>query len=329
MSTGTTQPAVHFNVYGLTIRFRSTEDEHYRLLTEDYGIFSCEPLDGWDLDFRVERRPLPTARGGTIVGSLGDHVDIDGSTVSLVGPRVHEDTAYVAELRGYFTASILRMLVARQCFQQVHASVVDGPGGSVVFAGAKKSGKTSLALLSVATGRTYKSNDISFLRRSEYSGAIEAFGLPQAFTVGLGAQDWFARHLPHTGLTATQDRMDAEALYQLEIGEKLQLTRRDIQGFASVDATPTRLAAIVFPEPNMYRDTARIRRLSSDEAAIRLAMLAEHQLRWGLPPLISAEAYLLQMRAVIAQATEQAETFQLQWCPDHSSNLKVLEREVF
>jgi hypothetical protein len=299
------------------------------MLATDYRIFECEPQATHDIEFRVECRPLPAPLATTIIGGLGDHMNAGDGTVSLVGPRVDEDIAYVVELRGYFTASILRKLVERQCFQQVHASVVDSDIGSVAFAGAKKSGKTSLALLSIATGRTYKSNDISFLRKSTDTGYVEASGLPQALTVGLGAQDWFARNVPRIGLSTTQDRMQPSDLYLLEIGEKIQLTRDDIAKFAAVDATPTRLGAIVFPEPNMQRDTARIRRITADEAAIRLAMLAEHHLRWGLQPLISADTYFEQMKLVIEQATAQAETFHMQWCPDHFSNLQVLEREVF
>lgn len=331
MDVGSTEAPryLHLDVYGVAVRFSSTEPHHYTQLGEDYDIFGCEPQPTYDIDFAVERCPHPHTGSTTIIGSLGDHIDVDGATVRLRGPRVGESSAYPVELRGYFTASILRQLVERERIQQVHASVVDSAAGAVVFAGAKKSGKTSLALLSVATGRAYKSNDISFLRVSKQTGAVEAFGLPQAFTVGLGAQDWFARNLPHVGLTVTQAALRASDLYLLEVGEKIELKRQDIAKFARVDATPTRLGAVVFPEPNMQIDKARIRRLSDHEAGIRLAMLAEHHLRWGLPPLITVDRYLEQLTTVITTALAQAPCFQMQWCADHNSNLEVLEREVF
>lgn len=330
MTFGAEQSALYFDVYGATVRFSSTERHHYTALLADYEPFrSPSPIAPVDIDFVVERRALGQPGPHTVVASLGDHLESADGTVRLSGPRVGEDSAYVTELRGYFTAGILRLLVQRQHIQQVHASVIDSPVGSVVFAGPKKSGKTSLALLTVATGRTYKSNDISFLRVAEGSGQVEAFGLPQSFTVGLGAQDWFARNLPHVGLRTRQEGMAATDLYLLEIGEKRHLTRQDIEQFAKVDATPTRLGAVVFPEPNMHRGGARIRKVSADEAAMRLAMLAEIHLRWGLPPTIDAAHYFDQMKEVITRAVEQADCYHLQWCSDHSDNLALLDRTVF
>jgi hypothetical protein len=320
---------IYFDVFGVTARFMSTEPTHHLALMADYAPFQVERLDTCDVELRVILGQLPPATPETIIGSLGDHLDVRADTLTLIGPRVGDSDAYVTELRPYFTGSILRLLVARQRVQQIHASVVGTPHGAVVFAGPKKSGKTSLALLSVATGRAYKSNDISFLRLSEDGKHVDAFGLPQSLTVGLGAQDWFARHLPDLGMGATQDGMTASDLYFLEIGEKKNISRAEVESFAAVEARPSPLSAIVFPEPNMNRALPRIRELSKDEAAMRLSMLAEVHLRWGLPPMIDRRRFFDTLTTVITQATTQARCFHLQWCHDHNENLRLLEAEVF
>jgi hypothetical protein len=322
-----------FEIYGVRIRFTSTVAEHYVRLAEDYGLYFVDD-DGRsaDLSYDVilgdgQRCDVPDV-DRTIVGPLGDEILLrTNGSVLLTGPTLEDPRAYTLEVRAYLTASVLRQLVRARTAQQFHASAVHGSRGAVLYAGAKKMGKTSMALLSALGGAQYMSNDITLL---DVAQDVRVFGMPQALSVGLGAVKWFAERYPGIGLDASQIAADLDdvGLYNLEIGEKPRLERQTLERMAAVRREPSRLAAIVFPEPYLSLSRPRIRRLDRDEAITRLAMLAEAFLKWQWPVALSADDYLDRVREVMDAGVSQAECWHFQWCPDHELNLSMLTERV-
>ncbi|WP_416955687.1 hypothetical protein [Streptomyces sp. Agncl-13] len=326
------------SVHGVAVRFGSAVADHFARLTLDYEPFfvpaaTREPVSSdadpltFAVDFEDPGEKRPTDK--LIAGSLGDTVVLaeDGS-VRVFGPAIDDQRAYKEEIRAYLTATVLRRLVTTRGAQQFHASAVEGGRGAVLFAGAKKMGKTSMALLSTLGGASYMSNDITLLSLADQ---VAVLGLPQPLTVGLGAVNWFATRRPESGLD--RSRIDGgltdHQLYNLEIDDKQELTRSAIVRLGcGVKDGPAPLSSIVFPEPNLSLDRPRIRLLARDEAMTRLAMLAEAFLKWEWPVALGADAYFDRMREVVSAAVEQADCYHFQWCPDHDRNLDLLRGTV-
>jgi hypothetical protein len=331
-----------FEIHGVRVRFTSTVAHHLDRLAEDYGLYFVDPNDDglstlhYDVVSTEGSASAEVDRPGDSVidGPLGDRIVVSASgDVRLHGPAVGDPRAYIQEVRAYLTAAVLTRLVRQRTANQFHASAVHGSRGGVLFAGAKKMGKTSMALLSCLGGAAYMSNDITLLDLAEpgtEGPAVQVMGMPQALSVGLGAVKWFAGRHPSIDLDTSMiaDDLDGEALYNLELGEKPKLERAALAELASVRSAPAPLSAIVFPEPNLTLTRPRIRRLSADEALTRLAMLAEAFLKWEWPLALSGEDYLARSAQVTRAAVKQADCWHLQWCPDHDLNLALLRQHA-
>ncbi|MEU0386905.1 hypothetical protein [Streptomyces chartreusis] len=225
------------SVHGVAVRFGSPVADHFARLKVDYEPFFAPAVtqgsvtsDSDAVTFAVDFEDPGTKRptDKLIAGPLGDTIAIaeDGS-VRVFGPAIGDKRAYQQEIRAYLTATVLRRLVTTRPAQQFHASAVEGGRGAVLFAGAKKMGKTSMALLSTLGGASYMSNDITLLSVADQ---VDVLGMPQPLTVGLGAVNWFAAQRPESGLDRSRidDGLNDHQLYNLEIGDKQELTRSAI-----------------------------------------------------------------------------------------------------
>ncbi|MEW2592236.1 hypothetical protein AB0893_17665 [Micromonospora aurantiaca] len=324
------------SVHGVSMVFTSPVAEHHRRLREDYGLFFLsDSTDPDTIDFTVgytvDQRVTGPAQM-SFLGVLGDTVTVyaDGS-VSVTGPAIDHEKAYESEVRAYFTAAVLREVTRRRTANLFHASAVAGERGAVVFAGAKKVGKSSFAMLCALAGANYISNDMTVLSLPESpdEGDVVVLGLPQPITLAPGAIDWFGRRHPTVGLDAGDigSTMDATSLYTLEIGAKSRVTLDLLERYTTVRPEPTRLGTLIFPEPILTLDRPRARLLDRDEALIRLSMLAETFLKWHWPVAHSAEEYLKRLANIMLTTVDAAPAWHLQWCPDHDLNYELI-REI-
>lgn len=323
--------------HGVTVDFRSGVPDHLEHLAVDYGFFlttrSCAPKIRFDVV--VGDQNLGSPSGIVIDGALGDRIVLRAPDhVVVEGPFVADERAYRSEVRAYLTATILSHVVRSRHALQVHGSAVLTNRGGVLFAGAKKMGKTSLALLALVEGARYIANDTCFIETAE-GAAVDAgdiatvFGLPQSLSVNVGTATWFARARPVIGLASGVDHAaDLRQLYNVELHQKEEIEPAIIDRISGVHTEPARLRNIVFPEPNFHLDQPRIRQIGTDEAGIRLAMLAESFTKWAWPVPMSAGEHLDRVREVVGVAVEEATCWHLQWTSDHDRNYELLSGSV-
>jgi hypothetical protein len=328
MHTSIRQP---LRVHGLALVFSSPVPDHHRRLVEDYGpFFTSGDPDASAIEFTVDdgEAAAPSRPADiSFLGALGDTVTVraDGS-VHIRGSAIAHEKAYEAEVRAYFTATVLRELTRRRTANLFHASAVLGPRGVVAFAGAKKAGKSTLAMLCAIAGASYVSNDMTVLSLSDEAGPVSVLGLPQPITLAPGALHWFARQRPGIGLgsPAVDDTLDPTSLYTLELGDKSRVTRDLLSGYTNLRSEAAPLGVLVFPEANLTMDRPRSRLLDRDEAFVRLSMLAETFLKWHWPVAFSAEEYLERIGRIMLTAVDSVPAWHLQWCPDHDLNYDMV-----
>lgn len=323
-------------VHGLHLLFSSPVPEHHVLLREDYGLFFVDAEPGPEaLTFEVVFDDADSTSdcdpaAVSFQGTLGDVITVDPkSGVRVAGKRIADSKAYQSEVRAYFTALVLRELTRQRTANLFHASAVAGARGAVVFAGAKKMGKSSLAMLCSLAGAKYVSNDMTLLALGGLAGdaPVLALGLPQPITLAPGAVDWFARRRPAVGLETgrLEDGLDHASRFTLETGEKSRIKRSVLAEHTSIAADSVPLGTLIFPEPNLELAKPRARRLDRNEAALRLSMLAETFLKWNWPVTVSAEDYLERVGSIILKAVDSAPAWHIQWCHDHDLNYELIE----
>lgn len=322
------------NVHGVALLFESEFPQHLERLREDYGGFFVEDAATDPLLFVVATQP-PTIDVGApraqFDGVLGDHFTVGERGVLLHGPQAGSPPAYEAEVRAYFTATVLNGLVTQRGGNLFHSSSVVGSHGAVMLAGAKKMGKSSLAMLCSLDGAEYMSNDMSVLT-TQHDAGLSVMGLPQPISLAPGAMDWFSRRRAMAGIggasTTLDESLDAMSRYVLEVGDKSRIGRPLLSQFTTVRHTAAPLGALVFPEPGLTLAEPRARLLHRDEAAARLAMLAETFLKWSWPVPLSAEQLLDRSRSLILSAVDSVPSYHLQWCADHDRNIDLLRELV-
>lgn len=305
-----------FAIHGVTVRLRCDISMHRDRLLSDFKPFATGSSRRPDITVDVcERDQGKDVTPPTATGPMGSRIAWNASgDLSIVGPYLMSDAAYLHEVRSYFAAAVLQRLVSTREVQQVHASGVVGRHGAVLFAGDRGAGKTSLALAATLAGAKYLSNDIVLLERTD--SVVSVLGLPQSLTLGPGGASWFAAHFPELPLPPSPPGF--------ELPDKVRLGC----GVLDLDPGPAPLSAIVFPERMDVLESPRARRLSTGEALVRLMSVTEAITKWQLPPALLGEAYAERLRTVCASAAEQAESWHLQWSHDHHQNVALLQTHV-
>lgn len=312
-------------VHGLPIVFSSPEPVHHARLAEDYGGFFVDSEPPGELMTYTVDVSGPATGGVAFDGSLGDEVVVSSAGVGVFGPNIADPKAYEAEVRAYFTAMVLSELTRRRTGNLFHSSAVRGERGAVVFGGAKKMGKSTMAMLCSLNGAQYVSQDMTMLAVA--GDAVTVMGLPQPITLAPGARSWFARRHPGSGVDTqgVDQELDAASLYILEVGDKHRFTRERLERYTSVCHEESALGSLVFPEPNLTLSKPRARLLDRAEATARLAMLAETFLKWHWPTPLGAEEYLDRVRLLVLSAVDSVPAWHFQWCPDHDLNYELLK----
>jgi hypothetical protein len=310
-------PACDFAIHGVTVRVRCGVSSHRDRLLGDFAPFVTDLAVTPDITVEIYDRDPPADDDlpSSATGPLGNTIAWDASgRLSICGPHLASDAAYLHEVRSYFAAAVLQRLVKSREVQQVHSSGVVGRRGAVLFAGDRGAGKTSLALASTLAGASYLSNDIALLERRR--AVVRVLGLPQSLTLGPGGARWFATHFPELPLPPSP------------VGRELPDKVRLECGALALDPGPATLSAIVFPERMDVLASPRAQRLSADEAFVRLISVTEAITKWQQPPALLGNAYIERLRNVCRAATEQADAWHLQWSHDHHQNVALLQRLV-
>lgn len=189
--------AVLLDVHGITISVRCATQAQRELLLRDYGPFEVADLRGATARLEVvvaEHAQGPTDPDTiTVDGLLGDRIHLTDDAIVVTGPQASTDSAYFREIRSYLTATLISIVQRDLGGLDLHSSCVRPPGGgAVLFTGAKKAGKSSMALAMVDHGWTYLANEMTMLWRD--GAEVVVATLPQAVAIAPGAQAWFANH---------------------------------------------------------------------------------------------------------------------------------------
>jgi hypothetical protein len=290
---------------------------HRERLLEDFAPFVAQIKGPPEITIDIGESPRDQSGPSlwAVSGPLGDAITCDATgRISISGPRIASDAAYLPEVRSYFAAVVLQRLVDARTVQQVHASGVVGSRGAVLFAGDRGAGKTSLALAATLAGARYLSNDIALIERDV--AEVRVLGLPQSLTLGPGAASWFDAHYPQLGLPAS--------LAGQELPDKVRLGC----GTLALDPGPAALSGLIFPERMDVLAMPRAQRLETGEALVRLVSVTEAIMKWQLPPALVGDAYFERLQYVCEAAVQQAEAWHFQWCSDHELNVALLRELV-
>lgn len=326
---------VLLNVHGIRIRVQCGSAEQRALLLRDYGPFEVGDFEGAAARLTVtaglEGRAGGDAKAVAVDGLLGDRILLSNTEISISGPSATGEAAYFKELRAYLTATLISIVQKDFGGVDLHASCVRPPGGgAVVFTGSKKAGKSSMALAMVDHGWSYLANEMTMLWSDQ--GRIVVATLPQALAIAPGAQAWFARNAARVRVATPAvlpDSTDQEDIYAFEHGEKLRVERDEV--LHTIDESETYrhpIQTMIFVEPAVLLDEPRLRRISPDEAAIRMLENVEYYLRWGQEPSQPAATLIERTGSLIRQVSASVDAYHLQWCPDHRKNAAAVERAV-
>lgn len=324
---------IHLDVHGIAVVVDLPSDSQVGLLRRDYGPFEARTTTG-EPRLRVTASPdtvTPMSGEVCVDGILGDTIHLGDRHIIVSGASAASDEAYFREIRSYLTAAVISAVQLDLAGLDLHSSCVRPPGGgAVLLTGAKKAGKSSMALAMVDHGWEYLANEMTMLWREEENVVVAT--LPQAVAIAPAAQSWFAKYgsrvlvpTPH----ALPDSGDHEALYAFEEGEKTRVERDAIRMPGDFSGPfRDRLQAIILVEPAMQLEAPRLRRLEPGDAAVRLMENVEYYLRWGRGPALPAERLLAQTSALALDAAAAAPAFHLQWCPDHRLNARAVAAAV-
>lgn len=323
--------SIQLDVHGIGVVVDLLSDSQVALLLRDYGPFEVPALhDAPRLRVSASSGATPEVPGAVEVdGLLGDRILLGDRHITIDGPSAHTEEAYFREIRSYLTAAVISVVQQDLAGADLHSSCVrPTDGGAVLLTGAKKAGKSSMALAMVDYGWEYLANEMSMLWRED--GAVVVGTLPQAIAIAPAAQAWFASHGSRVRVSAPRSlpsNADHEAMYAFEEGEKTRVERDAIH--AGGDSPfKDRLRAMVLVEPAMQLSSPRLRRLEPGDAAVRLMENVEYYLRWGRGPALPAERLLAQTCDLMLAAAAGAPAFHLQWCPDHRLNAAAVAEAV-
>lgn len=326
---------VLLDVHGIRIEVQCGSAEQRALLLRDYGPFEVADFGGRAPRLKVtaalDAAETGDARAVEVDGLLGDRILLSDSTIAISGAAATSEAAYFKELRSYLTATLISIVQKDFGGVDLHASCVRPPGGdAVVFTGSKKAGKSSMALAMVDHGWTYLANEMTMLWNRD--GEIVVATLPQALAIAPGAQAWFAHNAARVQVTRPDvlpETTDQEAIYAFEHGEKTRVERDEV--VRAVDQAETYrhpIHTMIFVEPAVTLPEPRVRRISPDEAAIRMLENVEYYLRWGQEPSQPAAVLMERTSALIRQVAATVDAYHLQWCSDHRKNAAAVEQAV-
>jgi len=227
----------------------------YAALEQQRARAALEPYACFGLDREVVELPGFREDAGSVIA------DRERSCFYRVRARSVEIVAQPGEPRARVgLLRVLRELLAAPALAQrgaldLHAAAFAVGGRGVLLAGPKQSGKTTLLIAALASGRaSLLANDRVVL---ETRGELRALGVPTLVSLRTGTLRWFpdaARGLPERAALLSRDELaasapapgaDAAAGAPLHLSlSPAQLARQLGAGLAA--AAP--LAAIVFPE---------------------------------------------------------------------------------